>query len=77
MDEIEQLRKDAEKFIEEERTVSVETHGHMRKYKIIDYVGHGEFHAQLQNVDNVNDVIYIGLPGVIRAIKGDKVLGYG
>lgn len=77
MNEIEQLRKDVEKFIDEERTVSVETRGHMKKYKIIDYVGHGEFQAQLQNVDNINDVIYIGLPGVIRAIKEDKVLGYG
>ena len=77
MSEIEKLRKDALKFIEEERTVSVKTHGHMKKYKIIDYVGHGEFQAQLQNVNREEDIIYIGLPGVIKAIKEDDILGYG
>jgi len=77
MHELEQLKKDADKFIKEEKTVSVETHGHVKLYKIINYVGHGEFQAQLQNVKREEDIIYIGLPGVIKAIKEDNILGYG
>lgn len=74
---IDQLKIEADICIKEEKTVLVDNRGQQKIYKIIDHVGQGEFQAKLQNVDNVNDVIYIGLPGVIKAIKGNKVLGYG
>jgi|GEM_PF-5787113 len=77
MNNLEHLKVEADAFVKEEKTVIVENHNLKKTYKIIGYDGLGEFQAELQNVDDDADIIRIGLPGVIKAIKKNEILKYG
>lgn len=77
MDNLEHLKIEADTFVKGGKTVIVENRSQKKIYKIIGYDGLGEFQAELQNVENEADIIRIGLPGVLRAIKKNEILKYG